>query len=264
MRKIFKSAVLVAALLVSSNVNAAPAGWDAFVIRNANSGGTPPTIVENYGGDPNAVQVIENLVGQKAALGTNLISGSTIGQIDTLSIVRNDDYSRFTAGSGPNVAPYMNFWVKDLLGNYAVLANEPSNPEWAGPQKWNTTGANLASKTVKVFEKHPLFVMPPGITLGAGGLTNGTFADFAGYTIEAPSAVYLAAGNGTGSGAPDELGTNLAYGFNWVLGDTGGNYLSDTNGFILSNPVASVVPEPATLSLIGSASLLLTRRRRAA
>jgi hypothetical protein len=34
------------------------------------------------------------------------------------------------AGSGPAVAPYFNIWITDGLGNYAVVANEPSNPSF--------------------------------------------------------------------------------------------------------------------------------------
>ncbi|MBK9776162.1 MAG: hypothetical protein IPP62_07380 [bacterium] len=64
--------------------------------------------------------------GQKAALGTNLINGATVSADRDLHIDRLDDRDlRFAYG------PYFNIWVTDGLGHYAVIANEPSNPEWA-------------------------------------------------------------------------------------------------------------------------------------
>ena len=257
------------ALAAAGSAQAAPAGWDAYVIRGG------PVINENYNSNPNQVQFIvngndPNFGGSdKAGLGTNNMNGATIGQITQLSISRIDNYTRFPSESGPYVAPYMNFWVQDAQGDYGVLANEPSNAfEWTGTSEWNTTGSNLATKTVKVFEQEGDFDLPAGYTVGAGGIvSNGTnsatFADFAGYTISAPNAAFLGANEPTGSGAPREVLTNQAYGFNWVFGDTGGNYVSDTEGFIVGDPVA--VPEPTGLALIalGGITLLGRRGRRA-
>ncbi|MBK7770766.1 MAG: hypothetical protein IPI48_09595 [bacterium] len=62
---------------------------------------------------------------------------------------------------------------------------------------------------------------------------NLTFADVAGLVVAAPPAAYiLDPVNAVGPGAPREIGTNVAYGFNWMFGDTATNYL---NGFIVDN-----------------------------
>jgi hypothetical protein len=253
----FFAAGIAALGLTAAAADAAPTGWTPYTIRSS------PTINDNYGGDPNATQFIVNGSGTKAGLGTNNLNGYTIGQIGQLQINRDDNYARFLTSEGAYYAPYMNIWVKDAQGQVAVLANEPSNAEWTGTSEWNTTGANLATKTVKVFENEAGFDLPSGITLGAGGLTNGTFADFAGYEIISPSNAYLVANEPNGSGAPRDLSTFNAYGFNWIFGDTGANYVSDTTGFIVSSPVATAVPEPTGIALIGlGAGALLLRRRR--
>lgn len=261
MRREYKKCVLSLAAAAAASVTlggsaaqAAPAGWDAFIIRST------PTINENYNGDPDQVQFIVNGGGTKAALATGALDGSKVGDITQLKIDRIDDYTRFQPNEGAYYAPFMNIWVQDADGDYAIIANEPSNAEWTGTSEWNTSGANLATKTVKVFEAEPTFNYPAGVVPLGGGLTNGTFADFANYTIKAPTPAELSAGwVGLGSGAPRELGTNVAYGFNWVFGDTGANYVSDGTGFIVGSPAA--VPEPTGLGLIALGGITLLGRR---
>ncbi len=65
--------------------------------------------------------------GQKAGLGTNALNGHKIGEISKIFIQRVDDHTRFTTGSGPYVAPYVNIRVTNGSGKYAVAANEPSD-----------------------------------------------------------------------------------------------------------------------------------------
>jgi hypothetical protein len=68
---------------------------------------------------------------------------------------------------------------------------------------------------------------------------------------------------GLGSGAPRELGTNKAYGVNWVFGDTLSNYVSGQDGYVVRNAkVGSVIPEPGTMLLLGSGLLGLAGFRR--
>jgi hypothetical protein len=57
---------------------------------------------------PGATEFILSEGGQKAAWGSSALDGSKVGDIYRLAIARHDDESRFTAGSGPAVAPYLN------------------------------------------------------------------------------------------------------------------------------------------------------------
>lgn len=155
-----------------------------------------------------------------------------------ISRKRLDDETRYTAGSGPAVAPYINIWITDGAGKFAVIANEPSNPEWSGAfnDGYDITWDYLKTKTVKVYENNDKTWLPSnGVGL--------TFEDLADYTILAPTVAQLTTGwSGLGSGAPRELGTNIAYGINWVLGDTQANYVSGSDGYILAQPVALAPP----------------------
>ena len=57
------------------------------------------------------------------------------------------------------------------------------------------------------------------------------------------------------------LGTDVAYGFNWVFGDTQSNYVSGQDGYIVGGAV--VAPEPASLALMGLGGLAVLKRKRA-
>ena len=260
----------LAAVVVCSAT--AQAAFDDFIIRN--SGGGNPPVVQPNGIVPGALEFIIAEGGQKAGWGTDDISGYSIGQITNVGITRYDDTTRFPAGSGPAVAPYFNIWVTDGLGKYAVLANEPSNPSFQplfvdngdGSKSYSLSFADIANEPVKVYE-----------TPNGGGASTSTwvhdmfgnapltFGDVASLVIEAPDASYITnPANAVGSGAPDELGTNVALGFNWIFGDTLANYQSGMQGYVVGNPVAQAIPEPATLALAGSAALglFVVRRRR--
>lgn len=244
----------------------AEAGFNSFVIRD--SGGTPPTIQANNAYVTGATEFIISAGGMKAGLGSNDVNGSTIGDLSHLTITRYDDTSRFTSGSGPAVAPYFNIWVTDGLGNYAVIANEPSNPAFQplftanvdGSKTYDLDYADLAGLTAKVFETPGWNTDSSWVHTYVGSGDPLTFADVAGLTIAPPPVSYITnASNGVGSGAPDELGTNTAYGVNWVFGDTLSNYVSGQEGYVVDG--ASVIPEPASLGLLGLGGLALLRRR---
>ncbi len=227
--------------------------WEAYVIRNATSGGGSPTI-EPYSRDSAWMYFGIDEGGQKAGWGTNDMNGLTIGDIEAVSI------SLYETLTLSGYGPYLNIWVTDGYGNYAVLANEPSHT-WEYTANGETTtdmtwDGSLSSATVWVYEVSGSFVLPDGTTissnLGAGSNSGLTFADFANYIIATPTS------NQGGSGAPDDLNatTYTAYGVNWIFGDTQDNYV---DGYIVQNPTlvssSSAVPEPSTIVLF-SISLL--------
>ena len=215
-------------------------GWHAFVIRPANADPLDyPVIEHNVSFPANSVEFAITEGGHKAALGTDLVNGAQVSGITSIHLDRLDN----VAASGSLYGPYFNIWVTDGAGNYAVIANEPSNGAWAA-DRWDVPNwAFLSARVAKVYE-----------TPGAGGgtswvhthaLTNGwdgvlanlTFAHVGDLTISPPPPSYIAnAANEVGSGAPDELTTNIARGFNWMFGDTSTNYVSGSSpGFVVDN-----------------------------
>jgi hypothetical protein len=203
--KLVRSLAVLATGLMMTTL--AHAGFVDFVIRGA------PTISHPA---PGQTEFVLSAGGQKAALGSNDINGQTLGSLQSVAITRLDDISRFTPGSGPAVAPYLNIWITDGAGNFAVAANEPSNAEMQIHYNngYDLSFAELSTMTVKLYENSNKSWLPNSGT----GLT---FGSLAGFTIQAPTVAQLTAGwAGLGGGAPRELGTNAAYGVNWVFGDT--------------------------------------------
>ena len=235
--------------LMLGTATPASAAFISFVIRNT------PTIQTNNVYTPGATEFIIDGAGDKAAFGSSDIDGSKLGDLQSVSIIRWDDETRFAAGSGPAVAPYLNFWITDGV-NFAVVANEPSNPDFQAlySDGYSLSFADLADKPAKIFENADTSWLPNG------GM-NLTFADLANFTIMAPTAAQQTWA-GLGTGAPRVLGTNQAYGVNWVFGDTLSNYVSGAEGYVVSGArvAATAAPEPSMLLLVGAAGLAIRRR----
>ena len=231
-------------------------GWSVFQIRAGSTTGAEALIADHDALQENSIEIGTTEGGQKVGLGTDLINGVNVSQIATLHIDRLDD----VAASGSLWGPYFNVWVTDGAGNYAVIANEPSNPEWAG-SRWDVSSWDfLKTKTCKVYET-------PGWNTGTSwlhtlvGKTSGlTFEDVADLVIAPPPASYIHdPANSVGSGAPDELGTSIARGFNWIFGDTAANYVTGGDGFVVNNysatatyPVNNLTQGTGYLSLIAA------------
>ena len=240
--KIASTALIIAALSALS-LPASASSFNPFIIRGT------PTIDTSVPGQTEFVIVNG---GDKAGLGSNDINGMTLGSISNISIDRLDDEGRFASGSGPAVAPYLNFWITDGT-NYAVVANEPSNPAFQPLYNdgYSLSFADLSGKVAKIYEITDKSWLPnAGVGL--------TFADLASFVIMAPTAAELAIGwAGLGTGAPRDLIGGGAYGVNWVFGDTLSNYVSGDDGYIVANASVSAVPVPAAAWLLLSAIGLL-------
>ena len=244
------STALIIATLSALSLPASASSFNPFIIRDAAE-------FHDVGGGK--TEFVTDVAGEKAGLGSNDINGMTLGSISNISIERFDDITRFAAGSGPAVAPYLNFWITDGT-NYAVVANEPSNPDFQSlySNGYSLSFADLSDKVAKIYENGDKSWLP-----NAG--VNLTFADLASFVIMAPTVAELATGwTGLGTGAPREFGTNVAYGVNWVFGDTLSNYVTDQTGYIVANASVSAVPLPATAWLLAAAVGLLGWRRRKA
>ena len=265
-----KNLVALLSIVVCCGFVSAAEGAVEFVIRST------PTIQPNNDYVAGATEFIISGGGMKAGIGIDDINGSTIADITSLSITRHDDTTRFSAGSGPAVAPYFNLWVTDGGGNYAVIANEPSNGAFQplftanvdGSKTYDLSYTDLADKRAKVYET-PGWNSDTSWVHGLFGNDPLTFADIATLEIAPPPSAYINnAANGVGSGAPDTLEANpIAYGFNWVFGDTLSNYVSGDEGYVVSNysAAAGAVPEPTAIfvwSLLGTLGIAASRRRR--
>ena len=262
---------MVGAVLVSAGI--AHAGFTGYIIRNADNG-TAPVINSSTS---NSINASIEIARQKIGFGSNDVNGLTIGQISLMNITRND--------TGTAFKPYVNIWVTNGVGNYAVISISPWGAPGAGVLSTSYTTMSALGpapdnhgfgQDVYVYETTG--TLPGGTTLfdASGAQINSnkgsswlstlgtgnylTISDVANLVIAPPPSSWFP-GNGTGSGAPRELGTGLAFGFNWIMGSvnaTDGNY-SQVTPYDLSG--ISVVPAPGALALLGVAGFASRRRR---
>jgi len=122
--------------------------WAAFVIRNNSTEGPPLIFGNGLHGVMGAPEFAIFAGGQKAGLGTDKINGVHVSNITGLYTDRLDD----VLNSGSLYGPYFNIWITDGAGNYAVIANEPSDGEWTG-HRWDVSSWDfLKTKRCKVYE----------------------------------------------------------------------------------------------------------------
>ena len=141
----------------------------------------------------------------------------------------------------------------------AKMEKTPANRE-----VYPTTAATVQSAARPFHQlKHRVFV-----TLSSRGTGNYlTISDISDLVIAPPPSSWFAGSNGTGSGAPREHGTGLAFGFNWIMGAANPIPGSPSDGYSQFTAYnlsgISVVPAPGALALLGVAGLVGGRRRRA-
>ncbi len=247
MRRIVLSLfVMIVALGATAVFAQAPVvnpGWEVFVIREGAT--SAPFIIDNDPYQLDSIEVGTTEASQKVGLATDLLNGATVSQIGSLHIDRLDPVS----GSGSQYGPYFNIWITDGAGHYAVIANEPSNAEWDG-DPWDVSDWNdLKTKVCKVYETPGASSFTSWVHTYASISGPLTFEDVAGLVIAPPPVAYIQdPNNAVGGGAPDVLGTDVAYGFTWVFGDTMANYVSGDEGFVVNNYSAT----KTTLSVVNT------------
>ena len=269
--------VLSMGVLALMAAEAATAGFTGYIIRNA--GADAPVINSS---SYNSINASINIAGQKVGFGSNDVNGLTIGQIALMDITRND--------AGLAFKPYVNIWVTNGAGNYAVISI--SSAQWGGPGAGSlstsySTMSGLGSTPNNHGPGQDVYVYETNFTFGgatepAGAQINSnkgtswlstrgtgnylTISDVADLVIAPPPTSWFNGPNGTGTGAPRELGTNVAYGFNWIMGALNPISGSPAGGYQGATPYdlsGISIPAPGALALLGVAGLVVGRRRRA-
>jgi len=183
---------------IRNNAGTIVAPWDSDVL-----------LTENAAGDGFLYSTPR--AGQKVGYGTDFFDGQKLKTIQSVS------WTLLSGNSG--IVPYLNIWVTDGLGNYAVISSEN-----------NYVGTNFSTRTEwKIFEYGPsktnfdwLFDSGIGARDGAQYLTlNGSrinLSQLSDRIVIGDPGIYPS--TNVGSGAP-----RGGYGFNLIWGDTQANFV---------------------------------------
>ena len=251
-------------VLMGGLAHATTVDFETFNIRNSNAnGGTiiPPwdpnlVIVENGDQDGFLAETPEG--GQKVGYGTSAFDGCELNDFVTV------DWDKISGKAG--VYAYLNIWVTDGNGNYAVIASENDyrGTDFATRAEWKIfeySGTNFDW----LFDSGTGGRSSQYLTLNG---SNATLADIS-------DDVYVYAGPGVGATGVGTGAPQGGYGFNIIFGDTQSNFvgsyeidnvavtLDKGNGPEVYNAGAPV-PEPATVSLLlmGLGGMAIRQRRK--
>lgn len=224
--------------------------WDTFVVRQGGGGLSPVTAVEDADGNGATALIDES--GDKAAYGTDDFDGQLLSSITKVS------YTRLDAGTKN---PYLNFWVTDGTGNFAVIAPNTLNAEKTAIISSDFNGLNLADLGVAIYETNlsDLNWIATGARQKAGSQMlvdandKALTMDDLGFLKILDPGVYP--NPPVGAGAAKNHG-----GLAIIFGDLQGNYTNPVP-YQIDNVIVTV-PEPASLALLALGGVAAAMRRR--
>ncbi|MFC1805580.1 PEP-CTERM sorting domain-containing protein [Planctomycetota bacterium] len=157
-----------------------------------------------------------------------------------------------TSGHGANQYTVKNLWVLAHIAGAQLTATPPSG-------SLLDFGDGLDANT--------LFTLPGAVTLQNTGTTN-SIIDILGYAVTGPDAGLFDVSNFTPALLQAGFSDTIQYDVDF-LGSTMGAYsalltFTTSEGNVTYGLAADVIPEPATLSLLGLGGLFLLRRRKRA